>query len=142
MTVKTFGPYQATVSEIHDGDTIAVDVVLAHPTGRYPGDKDLGFGVHRTRTGIVLEAMWVRLYGCNAPELATPAGKDALAYLLTLVKVGDPVTLLSYGWDKYGGRIDGTIQLHDGRDLTAVMIAAGHAAPWDGKGVKPLPAAA
>lgn len=42
----------------------------------------------------------VRLYGCNAPELATPAGKDALAFLETVLHVGDTVTLVSHGWDK------------------------------------------
>ena len=52
---------------------------------------------------------------------------------------GDTVTLVSHGWDKYGGRIDGTITLADGRNLTAVMVAAGQAAPWDGQGPKPVP---
>ena len=82
----------------------------------------------------------MRLYGCNAPELAAPAGKAALAYLETVLHVGDVVSLLSHGWDKYGGRIDGTVTLVDGRDLTAVMIAANEAAPWDGQGAKPVPA--
>ena len=48
--------------------------------------------------------------------------------------------LLSLGWDKYGGRSDAQLTLPDGRDLTAVMIAAGHAAPWNGQGPKPVPA--
>jgi endonuclease YncB( thermonuclease family) len=139
--VTTYGPYRATVVNIHDGDTIDVSIVLiqsrmhrAHP------DVDLGFNVHSVdHEGVVLERQSVRLLGCNAPELATPAGKDALAFLETVLHVGDVVTLFSHGWDKYGGRIDGQITLADGRDLTQVMIGAGHAAPWDGQGAKPVP---
>ena len=81
----------------------------------------------------------MRLLGCNAPELATAAGKAALAYLETLLAVGDTMTLVSHSWDKYGGRVDGTITLPDGRDLTTAMIAADQAAPWDGTGAKPVP---
>ena len=137
--MTTYGPYAATVVEIHDGDTIDVDLVLTK-AGRQSSDRDLGFNVHRNRQGVTLERQSVRLLGCNAPELATPAGKDALAFIETVLKVGDTVTLVSHGWDKYGGRVDGAVTLADGRDLTAVMIAAGHAAPWDGTGPKPLPA--
>lgn len=142
MTV--FGPYQATIVEPHDGDTIFVDVVLwADRHQRHDADRDLGFDVHLVSgVGVKLERQSVRLKGCNAPELATDAGKAALAYLETLVKAGDQVTLVSYGWDKYGGRVDGTIRLADGRDLTEAMIAAGMAAPWDGQGPKPEPTTA
>ena len=135
--MTTFGPYQATVAAIHDGDTVDVDLVLIPHTGHLTQDHDLGFNVHRAPAGVLLERQSVRLYGCNAPELSTPAGKASLAYLQTLVKVGDEITLLSHGWDKYGGRIDGQITLSDGRDLVTVMIAAGQAKAWDGVGVKP-----
>jgi endonuclease YncB( thermonuclease family) len=135
--VTTFGPYQATVAAIHDGDTIDVDLVLIPHTGHLTQDHDLGFNVHRAPAGVLLERQSVRCYGCNAPELSTPAGKASLAYLQTLLKVGDEITLLSHGWDKYGGRIDGQITLADGRDLVTVMIAAGQAFAWSGVGVKP-----
>lgn len=59
--------------------------------------------------------------------------------MLTLVKPGDRVKLVSRGWDKYGGRIDGEVTLADGRDLARTLINGGAAAPWDGKGAKPLP---
>jgi len=139
--MATYGPYTATVASIHDGDTLDVDILLAK-TGKLKTDLDLGFNVHRTTTGTRLERQSVRLLGCNAPELATVAGRAALAFIETLLKVGDTVTLVSHGWDKYGGRIDGQITLSDGRDLTSVMVAAGHAAVWDGVGVKPVPTAA
>jgi len=137
--VTTFGPYKATVVNIHDGDTVSVDLLL-EKAGRSKVDVDLGFNVHRTAQGTKLERQAVRLLGCNAPELATAAGKAALAFIETLVKVGDTVTLVSHGWDKYGGRIDGAVTLADGRDLTATMVASGCAVAWDGKGTKPVPA--
>lgn len=149
---QTFGPYQATVANVHDGDTIDVDVWLRGDPPRAAKalqaggrDVDLGFDIHEivskhgSVVALVNRRQSVRLFGCNAPELATPAGKAALAFLQTLVSVGDQVTLVSHGWDKYGGRVDGTVTLTDGRDLTELMIAAGHAAPWDGQGAKPVP---
>lgn len=137
-----FGPYKATVVNLHDGDTIDVDIVLC-PTGKVrPGhEHDLGFGIWRTTRGTELRRQSVRLNGCNAPELATAEGKAALAYLETMLKDGDAVTLLSHGFDKYG-RCLGNITLADGRDLTAAMIAANQAAPWNGEGPKPVPSAA
>lgn len=137
----TFGPYPAKVVAIHDGDTIDVALVLvASRAHRKIADADLGFNVHLVdRQGVALERQSVRLYGCNAAELSTPAGKAALAFLETVLHVGDTITLLSRGWDKYGGRIDGQITLADGRDLTQVMIGANQAAPWDGSGAKPVP---
>lgn len=144
MSGKTYGPFAATVVAIHDGDTIDVSLVLVKMRSTVAArakalDVDLGFNVHRTPNGVVLEHQSVRLLGCNAPELATPAGKAALAFIETLVNVGDAVTLVSHSWDKYGGRIDGVVTLPDGRDLAAAMIAAGQAAPWDGTGAKPVP---
>jgi micrococcal nuclease len=139
VTGVPFGPYSATVVSIHDGDTLNVDIVLVHDRHhRHDPDRDLGFNVHEVSgVGIVLERQAVRLVGCDAPELRTTAGKAALAFLETILKVGDTVTVVSVGWDKYGGRVDGKVRLADGRDLTAVMIDAGHAAAWDGQGPRP-----
>jgi endonuclease YncB( thermonuclease family) len=77
-----------------------------------------------------------RCYGINAPELATPEGKAALAYALTLIKPGDACTVISHGWDKYGGRFDGAITLTDGRDFGVAMVTAGNAKPYFGTGPK------
>jgi endonuclease YncB( thermonuclease family) len=139
--VTDFGPFDATINRIHDGDTLFVDVHLFKQVrrGSHEIDADLGFNVHMRHDGVWLVDQSIRLFGCNAAELATPEGKAALAFLETIVKPGDQVTLVSHGWDKYGGRVDGTLTLADGRDLAAVMIAANQAAPWDGQGVKPVP---
>jgi len=55
---------------------------------------------------------------------------------LTLVQPGDQVTVVSHGWDKFGGRFDGEVTLADGRVFGQVMIANGHAKPYFGKGPK------
>lgn len=137
MASKVYGPYKATVVRIHDGDTISVNVLLTK-VGKLKHDLDLGFNVHRTPKGLLLEDQAVRLYGCNAPELSTPEGKVALTTIQTLIKVGDVVTLISHGWDKYGGRIDGSIILPDGRDLVSELVTLGAVKPWNGTGTKPV----
>lgn len=101
-----FGPYRGVVDLVHDGDTVYIKL-------------DLGFD-------LTVYAR-VRVYGINAPELSTDAGKAAREYARGLLLVGSVVTVLSHGWDKYGGRIDGEITLGDGRDFAASMVSAGYA---------------
>ena len=135
MTTYT---YTATVTNVHDGDTITVRLLLT-PAGRlHQLDHDLGFNVHRTPRGIELEGQAVRLLGCNAPELATPDGKTAQAALAAMLPIGSQVTISSVAWDKYGGRVDAIVTDTTGRDITQAMIAAGHAKAWDGTGPKPV----
>jgi len=114
---KIYGPFPAKVASIHDGDTLSLDV-------------DLGFN-HIVPSHDIYGRPQIscRVYGINAPELKTQAGKDALAFLETLVAVGDFVTVVSHGWDKYGGRFDGVVTLADGRDLGQTMLDAGQAVP-------------
>jgi endonuclease YncB( thermonuclease family) len=133
----TFGPYHALVVSGHDGDTVDLDIRLQKRRFRLNAAVDLGFNVQLRRDGVWLAKQPVRTFGDNADELRTPGGKAALDYLQTLIKPGDPVTLLSEGFDKYAPRIDGTITLADGRDLVQTMIAAGHAVAWNGQGSKP-----
>lgn len=75
--------------------------------------------------------MSCRVYGINAPELRTDAGKASLAYAQTILHPGDLCTVLSHGWDKYGGRFDGSITLPDGRDYAQVMLDSGQAVPYE-----------
>ena len=114
-----FGPYAGVVDSVHDGDTVNIKL-------------DVGFD-------LTIYAR-VRVMGINAPELSTAAGKAARDFAQTLLSPGMPVRVISYGWDKFGGRVDASIQynLADPHDFAAAMMAAGHAVPWDGKGPKPV----
>ena len=114
--MSVFGPYRGVVDLVHDGDTVNVRL-------------DVGFD-------LTVYAR-VRIAGINAPELSTDAGKLARDFARSLLPVGAAVTVTSHGWDKYGGRIDGSLTLADMSDFGASMIYAGHAVVWDGKGAKP-----
>jgi endonuclease YncB( thermonuclease family) len=116
----TFGPYPARCAAVHDGDTITLDI-------------DLGFD--HLISGLDFDGktrLSCRVFGINAPELSTQAGKDALVYALTLIQPGARCVVVSHGWDKYGGRFDGTVTLADGRDFAATMLTAGQAVPMAG----------
>jgi endonuclease YncB( thermonuclease family) len=113
--VAAFGPYRGVVDLVHDGDTVNVKL-------------DVGFD-------LTVYAR-VRINGINAPELATAAGKAAREYGRTLLPAGTAVEVVSLGWDKYGGRIDGQITF-GGKDFAQAMIDAGHAKTWDGHGTRP-----
>src|SRR4051812_1419109 len=115
-----WGPYKGRIVRVHDGDTVMVDL-------------DLGFDL------IIISTGWdgssriaCRIYGINAPELSTDAGKAARVFAQTLLHSGDIVEVLSHGWDKYGGRFDGSIKLPDGRDFAQIMLSTGHAVPYGG----------
>ena len=113
-----FGPYPGVVRDWHDGDTCHVDL-------------DLGFGIllnsHDLDGHPVVS---LRVYGINAPELGTPTGREALAYALTVCPPGTRVIVVSHGWDKYGGRFDGSIALPDGSDFATLMLNSGNAVPF------------
>jgi endonuclease YncB( thermonuclease family) len=104
--VTVFGPYRGVVDRVQDGDTIYIKL-------------DLGFD-------LTVYAR-VRVYGINAPELSTDAGKVAKAYAITICPTGASVSVLSHGWDAYGGRIDGAITLPDGTDFATRMVDSGNA---------------
>lgn len=107
-----FGPYSGVVDKVHDGDTI--DVKL-----------DLGFDL--------TVYCRCRVYGINAPELSTQAGKDARDFAQGILPVGTVVKVVSKGWDKYGGRTDATIEMPSGQDFGQAMLAANQAVPFSGK---------
>lgn len=115
-----FGPYPAVVVDWHDGDTCHLNLDLGFSVYLYGHDLD----------GKV--TLSCRVYGINAPELSTDAGKAALAYARQLCPEGSRVTVMSHGWDKYGGRFDGTLVLPDGSDFATAMLAAGQAAVMKG----------
>lgn len=81
----------------------------------------------------------LRLYGCNAIELAQPGGVESRDHLAALLSVGTVVPVTVVSLDKFAGRADAQITLSDGSDLVTRLIATGWAAPWNGLGPKPVP---
>lgn len=113
--MTTFGPYPGIVRDWHDGDTCHIDL-------------DLGFFESLRAYDINgSPRISCRVWGINAPELSTAAGKAALAFAQQLCPNGTKVTVTSHGLDKYGGRFDGAITLPDGSDFAASMLNAGQA---------------
>lgn len=101
-----------TVTGIHDGDTLTAKL-------------DLGWHISLTTS--------IRLLGINAPELNTPEGKAALAYLRTLLAPGDPVTVVSarlLGTTEKYGRVLAAVQTAGGQDVSTALLTTGHAAPY------------
>ena len=101
----------ARVVAVVDGDTLKLDL-------------DLGW--HIRLTGVN-----ARIYGIDAPEIATPEGKAAKAYAIALLGVFESVVFVSHSLDKYGRPL-GTVTMTDGRDFGLAMLEAGHAVPYFG----------
>lgn len=110
-----FGPYPARVVQVHDGDTIYLDI-------------DLGFDhLISARDWGGHPRLACRVNGINAPELSTLEGRAARNHAMELLPFGALVKVTSLGWDKFGGRFDGEIEMPDGRDFGSSMIADGFA---------------
>lgn len=130
--------YAAVVLDVIDGDTVKLDVDLGHVAG---ADHDYGFHVYRAGGRLRVHESF-RLYGLNCAEHATPAGDAATAFTRALLPVGAAVqaAVRQVGGhdqqEKYG-RWLATIVVAGGTDVNAALIAAGHALPWDGHGVRP-----
>lgn len=111
---EIWGPYRGVVDQVHDGDTVYVKL-------------DVGFD-------LTIYAR-VRIEGINAPELSTAAGKVSRQFAESVLPVGATVIVTSYKWDKYGGRIDGDIEIVSpktdlGTDFATIMLNAGEAVPY------------
>lgn len=111
--------YRALVNCIEDGDGVVLDI-------------DLGLKTWRLEENY-------RLIGINAREKAQPGGMEARANLAALLPPRTEVMLQSIKPDKYGGRWLGKVTLPNGRDLAEVLVDTHWAAPWDGRGERPLP---
>lgn len=126
--------WNAIVTNVHDGDTVTLDVDLAKKiTGK---DKTFGFHVYAEQGRLRFHNA-TRLYGINAPELATPQGVTAAQALQARLPVGSPVLLTT--WlnqnDKYG-RVLGRVE-QNGVDVNQWMVDGGYAVVWYGQGPKP-----
>lgn len=106
--------YSASIVDIHDGDTMHVEV-------------DLGLDIDTKLT--------IRLYGLNAPELSTAAGKASLAWVQQWFAAYAPTSVIVLRTvkdhrEKYG-RYLGTILSPDlAHNLNDEVVAAGQAVPY------------
>lgn len=115
--------YNATVLDVHDGDTISVDIDLRR--WRLKLNVDVGFDL-RVENGRLLYRTKVRLYGINTPELPTPEGVAAGDYVRNRL-VGKEVRLVTYKdrKEKYG-RYLATVY-EGGTSVNADLVAKGMA---------------
>ncbi len=143
--------YQAIVKEVHDGDTITVDINLASllELRTLPADMiriDLGFSIDVPLEWAQILAygeqeLWIRnekirFYGINAPELKdkSGAGIKARDYVRSLLPVGSTITLQTFRvkgrtkQEKYG-RYLGVIFL-EGSNLSDRLVREGYAKPY------------
>lgn len=109
------GPVPATVERVVDADTVEVRARI------WPGHEAL------TR---------VRLDGADAPETWRPeceaerrAGEDAAGFVQARLPRGAQVALHEVRLGSFAGRVIARLTLEDERDLSALLIAAGHAVP-------------
>lgn len=111
---STLYTYAAVLERVIDGDTVVVSLSLG--------------------LDVWLIQQHMRLAHINAPEMATPAGKAALAYLQSLVgPLPAQVTVhtVKDRQDKYG-RYLGVVVTPQGINVNEAMVQAGHAVPYEG----------
>lgn len=113
----------STINNFVDGDT--VDAIVT---------RDLGFG------GSASFPIRLRLNRIDAPSLSSVPGIASRDALIALI--GSAAVLIdTYRTYKYGGgkvpEWMAEITLVDGRNVSDVMVAQGHAVFWDGQGPRP-----
>lgn len=102
--------YFATVVRVIDGDTIDVDL-------------DYGDRLRQIRR--------LRLSHIDAYEKSTAKGKEALAYVQSVLPVGVEVVVTTTKPDKYGRQL-AVVQLPGGSDLASELLARELAKAYEG----------
>ena len=109
--------YKAHVVRVVDGDTVDLAV-------------DLGFNIIQTGKYRLYGPDPRKPWGMDAPELSTPEGQAAKAYLQTILQVGFEVMVetIKDRKEKFG-RWLAVVHLCDGtgRNANDEMVKAGHA---------------
>lgn len=117
--VALANPYPVKVIRVIDGDTIVIEARFLPPE--------------------LKQQLGIRVLGIDTPEKGHRAkcpaeaalAEKASAYTKDLIASGQPVEIDIAGWDKYGGRILGTVRI-GGQDLAQGLMAQGLARPYDG----------
>jgi endonuclease YncB( thermonuclease family) len=117
--------YTGTLIRVVDGDTAHLELTS--------DAVDIGFHVKVSGTS----QQTCRLLDCNAREHDQPGGAEAREHLRGLLSAG-PLRVVSVSLDNWGRSLC-RMYLPDGTSVADLMIAAGFAAAWNGKGVKPVP---
>ena len=112
--------YDAQIIRVNDGDT----VVIAAPFLPQPLKPELA----------------VRVFGVDTPEKGFRAkcaaedqrGQAATEFTKKAVASAKKTEVTLYAWDKFGGRVLGTIIL-DGKNLRDMLIERGYAIPYFGE---------
>jgi len=110
---------QNTILRVIDGDTYVVAAPWLPP--------------------VLGTTISVRVLGIDTPEHGATAhcpkeaalAAKASAYAATAIAKATVVAVQLAHWDKYGGRVDGTVTV-DGQSLGDLLVAAGLAHPYDG----------
>ena len=113
------GPYPAIVISVVDGDTVKVKVKIW--------------------LGLYQEVA-VRIREIDAPEISQPKcpeekelGQKAKAFLESVLTKQSTVNLTKISQDKYGGRVDASLETTDGKDIGALLLKEGLALPYNGR---------
>ena len=119
-TANAYGPYDAQLVRVVDGDTIDLGVEL------WPG---------------LVQRVKIRLAGINTPEKRTrllcekTAGIAATKFTQVFVESGS-ITVDGVRNGKFAGRVLGNVFV-DGKSLADALLAAGHARVYNGGKRKP-----
>ena len=114
-TAGAYGPYDADLMRVIDGDTIELSVEL------WPG---------------LTQRSSIRLVGVNAPEKRTrlfcekTAGIAATEFTRSFVENG-AITVTDVRNGKFAGRVLGNVFV-DGKSLSDALLASGHARVYGG----------
>jgi len=116
---KIYGPYNAEVTRIIDGDTIVVRARI------FPHNE-----MHLS----------VRIAGIDTPELRGKCegekvlAKEAKAWVEDILPAGSWVVLENVKDDKYSGRVVADVYLEPGKSLGQMLHDSGKGVPYDGSG--------
>ena len=123
--------FAGTLVRAIDGDTVVLKLTKTYQT-------DIGFRIIMDHTATTEQHL--RLVGINTPEIEgeqKTAGLKAKAALEALLS-GKDLKVTTYKPDKYGRFL---VDILVGKtNASLFMIEKGFASPYDGHGVKPIPA--
>jgi len=123
--------YQTTLVDVHDGDTLRMDV-------------DLGFSVHYLTANPLKDLpQSLRIYGYDAPELGRTdklgeTARDAVIAWFALHPPPYRLQTIKDHIDKYGRILALSITADDNHELVNDQVIAGYLKPYTGNGPKPV----